>query len=78
MAVNANGTGIGQPVRRREDLRQVFKPELSAAPKWAAPAAEAVTSGAFWDELRRDQKLPKAAALEAMREALSSVLGAGR
>lgn len=62
--------------QRRQDLRNVFKAELEAAPKWTSSAAEAVTSGAFWDELRRDQKLPKAAALEAMREALAKVLGA--
>jgi len=60
--------------QRRQDLRDVFKPELMAAPKWATSAAEAVTSGAFWDELRRDQKLPRAAALEAMREALNRML----
>ncbi|MFT3838376.1 MAG: TetR family transcriptional regulator [Myxococcaceae bacterium] len=62
--------------QRRQDLRNVFKAELEAAPRWTSSAAEAVTSGAFWDELRRDQKLPKAAALEAMREALAKVLGA--
>ncbi len=64
--------------QRRDELRAVFAAELAHAARWAAPAAEAVTSGAFWDELRHEQKLPRTAATEAMLQALKAVLTSPR
>ncbi len=60
--------------QRRDELRATVASELARAPRWAAPAAEAITSGAFWDELRNEQKLPRVAAADTVQQLLRSIL----
>lgn len=64
--------------QRRKELQTSFAPELAAAQPWVLDAADAVTSGAFWDSLRETQALSAKRSRDVLAETLRRLLAAAR
>lgn len=59
---------------RRKELQRVFAAELGKAEAWVLESADATSSGAFWDCLRRTQGLSVKRASAVVQETLSRLL----
>ena len=54
-AISAAFKEVGR--QRRKELQRSFAPELASREGWVLDAADAASSGAFWDSLRQAQAL---------------------
>lgn len=64
--------------QRRKELQRFFSAELGAQEAWALEAADATSSGAFWDSLRQTQGLSVKRAGAVVQETLRRLLTPGR
>ena len=61
--------------QRRKELQRSFAPELASREVWVLDAADAASSGAFWDSLRQAQALSVKRAGVVLQQTLRSLLG---
>ena len=76
------GRDLREPLRsqevgrqRRKELQRSFAPELASREVWVLDAADAASSGAFWDSLRQAQALSVKRAGVVLQQTLRSLLG---
>lgn len=74
-AISAAFKEVGR--QRRKELQRVFAAELGKQEAWALESADATSSGAFWDSLRRTQGLSVKRASAVVQETLSRLLTPG-
>jgi AcrR family transcriptional regulator len=71
-AISAAFKEVGRA--RRKELQRFFSAELASSEPWTLEAADATSSGAFWDSLRQTQGLSAKRASAVVQETLRKLL----